>query len=762
MTTITVVIIPRIIPHHPAYFVAKNMAHTLASQWTAAVSQWTAARFTQSLTLSLTLVLTLILTPRVGMLAAGATADDRVAVFDIVLPITPGTANAIKRNIESALVDRADAADQKATFIFRMTVPPDQENYGRGSQFAGCYELASLISGPKSANVATVAFFPNSVQGHAILVALACDEIYMAADSQIGEAAIDETQLTPTIRQAYRDISDRRAKVSQSVIDKMLDKSVELMQAETENGTRLFEANNLAEIRAAETLLGDPVLVKPAGHPGFYTADEARRIGLVAGLADHLTAVAGLMQIAPETMRIMQITDTDGYAIRVDLVNQLTPAMADEIQRTILKAVEGDQRTGERGANFICLWIDSPGGDLAACLKLASFLAFDMDSSKTRIVAYVPHQARSGVALVALACDETAIGPDAVFGGDGSKEYTADEVAAAVAMLASTFSHQTLRRWSLPAAILDRHLEVAEYSLAGNPRVKAFFCDKELAAQPDAALWVKGKTVTHQGQSFSARGQVAVDRLLADRLARDFNDFKTLYHLENEPKLVKPGWVDQLVRALASPWLASMLLFIGFVAVWKEMQTPGLGIGAIVALLCFALFFWSRFLGGTAGWLEAILIISGLVFLAIEIFVLPGFGAFGVFGSLCLVAGFVLASQTFIIPRNSYQFSQMINSGLVLVVSGGGTIAVLMATAHLLHEANRPKDTELVRETEKLADYSRLLGRSGVTTTPLVPSGLAMIGNELIDVSSEGDMLDVDTPIRVVDVRGYRVIVRKG
>jgi len=191
------------------------------------------------------------------------------------------------------------------------------------------------------------------------------------------------------------------------------------------------------------------------------------------------------------------------------------------------------------------------------------------------------------------------------------------------------------------------------------------------------------------------------------------------------------------------------------------MQTPGLGIGAVVALLCFSLFFWSRFLGGTAGWLEAILIILGLILLAIEIFVLPGFGAFGVFGSICLVAGFVLASQTFIIPRNSYQFSQMINSGLVLVISGCGTIAVLMATAHLLHEANKPKDTEFINETEKLASYDHLFGRSGVTTTPLVPSGMAMIDGELIDVSSDGDMLEPDTPIHVVDVRGYRVIVTK-
>ena len=182
-----------------------------------------------------------------AFLTTVAVANERVLVFDVTLPITAGMANSLKRNIENAVNDlaatqnidpNADAnAGPLATFVFRMTVPPDQENYGRGSMFASCYELATLISGPKLAEVKTTTFFPNAAQGHAILVALACDEIYMANDSQIGEAAVDEPQLTQTIRQAYREISERRSKVPYPVIDKMLDPTVELMQVETEKGT---------------------------------------------------------------------------------------------------------------------------------------------------------------------------------------------------------------------------------------------------------------------------------------------------------------------------------------------------------------------------------------------------------------------------------------------------------------------------------------------------------------------------------------------
>ena len=71
---------------------------------------------------------------------------------------------------------------------------------------------------------------------------------------------------------------------------------------------------------------------------------------------------------------------------------------------------------------------------------------------------------------------------------------------------------------------------------------------------------------------------------------------------------------------------------IGAVALYFELSAPGIGLGGLIAGLCFTLFFWSRFLGGTAGWLEVILVLAGAAFLAVEIFVLPGFGIAGITG----------------------------------------------------------------------------------------------------------------------------------
>ncbi|MDR1492487.1 MAG: hypothetical protein LBT05_07185 [Planctomycetaceae bacterium] len=449
-------------------------------------------------------------------------------------------------------------------------------------------------------------------------------------------------------------------------------------------------------------------------------------------------------------------------AIRVDMRGPITFAKANQTQRTIQHWIR-DGIKNQR-VNFICLWIDSSGGDLAACLQFAEFLTQKVNPAQTRIVAYIPYQARSGAAVIAAACHEIVVRPETILGGDGSTAYSDAEIKSAVTALSQLpfpSSSGRKRSWSIAAAFLDKDLEVAEYALKTDPNLKAFFCEKELAEQPNSDVWIKGNVVKRSGQIWEITGPKAANDFLVSHLVRRFDEFRKLYRLENETQLTAPGLGNALIRMLLSPWISSLILMIGFIAAWKELHTPGLGIGASVSLLCFVLFFWCRFVAGTADWHEVLLIFIGVALLALEIFVIPGFGAAGVCGSFCLVAGFVLASQAFIIPQNPYQISQMTNSGLVFIIAGVGTIAALTASSRLLQEANRPHDTALIGESEKLADYARLAGKTGVTITPLAPSGLAAIDGETVDVASEGEMLDAGTAVQVVEIRGYRVIVRK-
>ena len=115
--------------------------------------------------------------------------------------------------------------------------------------------------------------------------------------------------------------------------------------------------------------------------------------------------------------------------------------------------------------------------------------------------------------------------------------------------------------------------------------------------------------------------------------------------------------------------MTALLFIVGLVALYIEMSSPGIGMGILTAGLCFALFFWSRFLGGTADWLELVLFLAGMAFLSVELFVLPGFGVAGLTGMLLLGASLILASQDFVIPHTNAEMATLARSLSVLMGS---------------------------------------------------------------------------------------------
>ena len=213
-----------------------------------------------------------------------------------------------------------------------------------------------------------------------------------------------------------------------------------------------------------------------------------------------------------------------------------------------------------------------------------------------------------------------------------------------------------------------------------------------------------------------------------------------------------------------------MLLVVGGAALWAELHSPGMGLGAFVALVCFLLFFWSRYLGGTAGWLEVMLLVVGAICVLVEIFVLPGFGIFGLGGGLLILASLVLASQTFVWPRNEYQISQMSQS--VTVVAGAMVAIVVLAVMMRRFLPQTPVLNQMVlspagrrwrdsiAHREALAHYEHLLGVRGVTTTQLTPGGKARFGAELVDVMADGEVIAPGTTIEIVSTQGNHVLVR--
>lgn len=699
--------------------------------------------------------------PRAAEKDAGGQAA--ASLIRLPLPLVGNADTRVKAMIERVR-RRAEQQRGGERPILVLEFAPGGTEFGEGSDFTRALGLARFLTSREMAGIRTVAYIPRTIKGHAVLVAMACEEIVMARDAELGDAGVDEPAeeaIDPTVKSGYKQIAQRRRTIPVEVALGMLDKRLEVLKVETEVSVEYVLRQDLDELKKRHAVQSVETLI-PQGELGRFTGAEGRALGFVKYLAANRQALARALDVPASELREDPSLGGDWKAVQVTISGPLDAQTASQTINMIGDAL----RRGE--ANMLLLRVDSAGGSLVDSLKLANFVA-DLDPGAIRTVAYVPNQAGADAALIALAADQLVMGPDAEIGGDENHTIPADQVDAARRSIRKTLAKAKSRHWSLPAAFVDPKLEVHRYTHRKSGAV-AYFGAEELKEQENPDQWKQGPRVTRPGAVLHLTGTEAKDLGLASETVESFNELKQIYGLQNDPRLIEPNWVDTLVEALARPELAALLLILGGVAVYAELHAPGVGVGGFVASVCFLLFFWSKFLHGTAGWLEIMLFLAGLSSLLMEIFVLPGFGVFGLGGGLLMIASLVLASQSFILPHNDTELRELRNSLITVGAAVVGMMAVGMALRRYLPHApifNRmmleppqpafqPADAAAARGY----DYQHLLGRRGTATTQLTPSGKARFGDELIDVIAGGEVVERGAAVEVVQVRGTHVYVR--
>ena len=681
----------------------------------------------------------------------------------VPLPINGQTFERTRRMARKAM-DRAKKENVRLVLVFEFSPSNGNKDAGRGSEFGAAHDLANFLSSEELNAVRTVAYVPRSLEGHAVLAVLACQEIVMAQDASIGTAGIDEKTITPTLRSAYSEIANRRRTVPAMLALGMLDQAMEVLKVETEVGSEFVTAEGLANLKKTR-VAKEPVVVKRAGEAGMYSGNDARRLGFASYLAADRRALVKALELPSAAVEDDPSLESGWRAVRVDLKGPIRADSVDQVQRMIEKQIH------DFDANFICLWIESPGGSMSDAMRLADYLAFRLDPSKVRTVAYVPIEARADAAVVALACDQLVMHSRAVLGGSGASEPSGEEIEIARQTIQNQLAPRKGRSWSLMAAMIDPKLTVFRCTRLGDAADVEFFCEEELKEQLDPKKWERGAPITTPDMPLKLVGSQAEEYHLTNAVVESFAQFRQYYGLENDPLLVEPGWIDFLIRALASPGAAAILLLLGGAALYIELHVPGIGIGGFVATVCFLLFFWSRYLGGTADWLAISLFMVGMACLLLEIFVIPGFGIFGLGGGLLVLTSFILASQTFFWPRNEYQFEQLQNSLLTVASAGIGVFIVgAILRKHLpraplfgrmMLEPPAGEEAQEIGRRESLVDFHALLGQRGTTTTQLTPGGKARFATMLVDVISDSEVIDRGTPVEVIEVRGNHVLVKK-
>jgi membrane-bound serine protease (ClpP class) len=223
------------------------------------------------------------------------------------------------------------------------------------------------------------------------------------------------------------------------------------------------------------------------------------------------------------------------------------------------------------------------------------------------------------------------------------------------------------------------------------------------------------------------------------------------------------NWAERIVRFFSNPIVAPFLLTLGFLGLIAEIKTPTFGMAGVAGLLALSLFFGSHLIVGLAGLEDVILFAAGLVLLGVEVFVIPGFGIFGLLGGAGVVAGLFMAMLGGLPTTHDFTRAGMVLSSTILIILvlawtfiralpgntrlGRSGIFLLSRTGRDTGWSSAPQRAELV-------------GREGTAITDLRPSGTALVGDERVDVVSEAEWIQAGTPIRVVSAEGYRHVVR--
>lgn len=683
----------------------------------------------------------------------------------------PISNNVAERAIQTARTFIAQCKQQQKWPYVVFEIEPGPSPFGMA------YHLAREIVLLDGAT--TVAFVPpnengepQALRGHAVLVAMACQQIVLVKSREgrsafIGEAGAGEQAITPAYREAYREIARSRLTIPEALALGMLDPAVRVWRVDTPQARGVFMTDEQIKEQEATTTIvkaqdadGNPLPpVVDAGEMGLFTGEQALALGLVSHLVSDRRELADVLRLPPTALEVAA-ADGSWRPVEVRIEGELTARRVESIRNIIRKQID------QHDANLIILTIHSTGGAPGpnGTRELAKFLA-GLKYDQHRTVAYVPQEARGDAAFIVMACDHVLMHPDAVLGG--GIDLPEEEIPTTVVELTKIceLKHKPASLW---AAMVDPDLTVYRYVHKKDGRV-AYLSEAEAAAQ-GLDQWERHEAVTQRGRPLRVTGDEALRLELANNTVDGFGDVKAIYGLQRDPRQVEPSWIDELLGALMHPQVLWALLVIGGTGLYFEMQSPGTGIGGFIACVCFLVFFWGTYLEGTAGWLEILLFVAGLVFLLLEIFVLPGFGIFGLGGALMVLLSIIMAMETYDgLPMSGDQLRKLQRSLLIVAAAGGAIVALIAALHRFL--PHTPGVSRLVLQPpsgaersaqqlrEAVASYDHLLGSRGVALTRLTPSGKARIGGAVYNVVSQGDFVDPDKPIVVVSVHGNRIVV---
>ena len=683
-------------------------------------------------------------------------------------PIDEGVVGRI-RNAALKLQESAANDGQKAFLIL--------ECRNSESEAKHVLDLADFLSSSAIADVTTIAWVPENVTGMDALLPLVCRETVMHPDAELGDLGSGGVFSTSDWQSVLRLVArGANVRVNAALVAGMADPSEVLLAvtvdaAETETRRRVVTEKDLVRMRTADVAVSDLQTLKEAGLPGLFSGTQLADVGVVVShLAIDRNELAELYRLPIESLREDQ-TSSDGVraiVIRVD--GEVGPLMQSHVERQIERAVDG-------GFNTIIFEVDSPGGMLWHSEQMARSIA-GLSDYDVRTIAYIPQEAISGAAIISFGCDEIYLHPSADIGdagpieiGEGGQFQRAPEkVLSYLRGLMEELAEMKGRPTAVLMAMADKDLQVYQ---AVNKETGQIWYMTEAEIEQESDKWKKGPLVpgSEDHLLLTVNGEDAHSLKIAEPPVVDFDDLKSRIGIPQDtvvPRAERTGMDDAIV-ILNSGFVTGLLFFLGVLFLFVELHFVS-GLFGILSAVCFSVFFWSKFLGGTAGWLEVVLFLIGFVCLALEIFVIPGFGVFGVAGGLLILGALVMASVSMSSIDQESNVTQTwdavksLSLAIVAVIGVAATISRFLPHIPYLNSIILAPPAQVVEPSnlqQPVGPRSDLIGQQGTALTVLRPAGKIRVNGELIDAVSAGGFIDPDATVEVSEVSGNKIVVRQ-
>ena len=372
----------------------------------------------------------------------------------------------------------------------------------------------------------------------------------------------------------------------------------------------------------------------------------------------------------------------------------------------------------------------------------------DADDIRTRILdfekpiyVWINKDAASAGALISIACDSiymssgASIGAATVVTGDGAQ--APDKYQSYMRSIMRSTAEAKGRDPKIAEAMVDEDISVDSISMEGKvitfstkEAMKFGFCDAELNS---------------------------VEEILERQGIEKFDIVP-----------FELGSAEGIISFFLNPIVSSILILLILGGLYFELQTPGIGFPIIASITALILYLVPYYLNGVAENWEIILFFVGVILIVIEVFIIPGFGVFGILGLFTSIGSLILIMLnndlfdfTFVLSKDlvSSSLSVLISvlSFLLLIIFGGVKITDTKAFKRIALEETQDTSKGFISQK-----YSNdLVGKKGKSFSVLRPSGKIILSDKVYDASTSGEFIEKNKNIIVINNEGSSLKVKE-